>query len=113
MGKLIHVGGSNQYGIGHNHQYSFTHSDGYHHAGDMKNPAGYSIGSNNQAGYPAMYKTFGNPNLKTDFGEDTKSTHAVYQAGSHGFMAESTATNGWIIGACLRRRRRCAPRHVC
>jgi hypothetical protein len=93
--KLIHVGSSNQYGIGHGHQYSFTHSDGYHHAGDMKNPAGYSIGSNKQSGYPDMYKTFGNPNLKTDF----HSSHSVYRAASHGFMAESTATNGWIIGA--------------
>jgi hypothetical protein len=88
--KLVHVGASNQYGLGGNGETNPAYMK-YHH-GDMKNPAGYYVGKNSNNN-PGMYSTFGNPNIP-----QFDSNHATYSTNSH-FMAESVTSNGWVIGA--------------
>lgn len=96
--KLLHVSKRNHYGIGAAGQ-PFENTK--YHNGDMKNPAGYYVGENAE-GNPPIYAQFGNPHMSehgdSKFRVDAAG-HDVYRAADHAYMAESTATNGWIIAA--------------
>jgi hypothetical protein len=96
--KLLHVSKRNHFGLGHDGD---SVENTKYHQGDMKNPAGYYVGEN-AAGNPPIYAQFGNPHM-SEHGDSKFSVdatgHDVYRAADHAYMAESTATNGWIIAA--------------
>jgi hypothetical protein len=102
--KLLHVSKRNHIGLGGNGDNEPNHAK--FHFGDMKNPAGYYVGSN-AAGNPDIYETFGNPHLsehKSSYFNVNAANHDVYRTASggnvpHAYMAESTPVNGWIIAA--------------